>query len=218
MTIQNPYPSGHPYAGPPPVPQNIPARDLRPRRVWYLVAALLGIVLAAVGAVFLVVTVKDTVHSIDTDRSFSNGESRTFRFVEGETKAVYVSQSGRAHVECRIPGMRSGSMSQPDSTFRVTTGSRTWERVFEVKPGSSGDYPLTCTSEVPAEFALGDRPQVGATIGSIAAGVGCLLAAFFASATIVVVTAVRRSRHRRRLMAAWARPPQWGPPPSGPVS
>jgi hypothetical protein len=192
---------------------------LRPRRIWYLVAALLGLVLAGVGTGFVVVTVKNTLDSVDTARSFSSGEARTFGFVQGKTKAIYVSQSGEGRVDCRIPGMQSGAITQPDSTFRITRGSRTWERVFEVKPGSSGDYTLTCTSERPAEFALGDEPKVGATIGGIAAGVGCFLAAFAATVTIVVVTAVRRSRHRRRLTAAWAPPPQWGarPPPSGPA-
>ncbi|MEU9481271.1 serine/arginine repetitive matrix protein 2 [Streptomyces sp. NPDC048191] len=218
MAIQNPYPWGPPYGGPPPPAAHIPAKDLRPRRIWYLVAALLGIVLAGVGIVFIVATVKNTIDSIDTARSFSSGDSRTFSFVEGQTKAIYVSQSGQGHVDCRIPEMRSGSMTQPDSTFRITLGSRTWDRVFEVKPGSTGDYTLTCTSELPAEFALGDKPDAGSTIGGIAAAIGCFIAAFATTATIVIVTAVRRGRHRRRLAAAWAPAPQWGPPPAGPVS
>ncbi|MET8564193.1 serine/arginine repetitive matrix protein 2 [Streptomyces flaveolus] len=180
-------------------------------------AALLGLILVGVGTAFLVATVQSTVHSVDTAQSFSSGDSQTFSFVEGKTKAIYVSQSGKGRVNCRILGMRSGSMTQPDSSFRITVGSRSWERVLEVKPGSSGDYALTCTSELPAEFALGEQPRVGATIGSIAAGIGCFLAAFAAAATIVVVTAVRRGRHRRRLAAAWVPPQQWGPPPSGPV-
>ncbi|MGW7525293.1 serine/arginine repetitive matrix protein 2 [Streptomyces sp. NPDC054783] len=213
MAIQNPYPWGPPYGGPPPPPVNIPAKDLRPRRIWYLVAALLGLVLAGVGIAFIVATVKDTVNSIDTAHSFSSGDSRTFSFVRGKTKAIYVSQSGQGHVVCRIPDMRSGSMTQPDSTFRITLGSRSWDRVLEVKPGSSGDYTLTCTSELPAEFALGDKPRVGATIGSIAVGIVCFLAALAVATTITIVTTVRRGRHRRRLAAALAPPPQWGPPP-----
>ncbi|MBM4821482.1 MULTISPECIES: serine/arginine repetitive matrix protein 2 [Streptomyces] len=195
------------------IQNGVPAKDLRPRRVWYLVAAVVGLLLAGAGVALVVAAVKDTVRSIDTDRSFSSGESRTFGFVAGETKAIYVSQSGRGHVECRIPEMRTGSMTEPDSTFTVTVGSRTWERVFEVKPGSSGDYALTCTSELPAEFALGDKPEVGATIGSIAAGIGCFVAAVVAAAAITAVTAVRRSRHRRRLAVASAPPLPWGPPP-----
>ncbi|UXY30299.1 serine/arginine repetitive matrix protein 2 [Streptomyces sp. HUAS TT20] len=180
-------------------------------------AALLGLVLVGAGTAFLVTTVKGAVHSVDTARSFSSGDSQTFSFVEGKTKAIYVSQSGKGRVDCRIPEMRSGSMTQPDSSFRITVGSRTWERVLEVKPGSSGDYTLTCTSELPAEFALGEQPRVGATIGSVAAGIGCFLAAFAAAATIAVITAVRRSRHRRQLAAAWVPPQQWSQPPSGPV-
>lgn len=178
-----------------------------------MVAGLLGLVLAGVGVAFIVVTVKDTVDSIDTAHSFSSGDSRTFHFVRGKTKAIYVSQPGPGHVVCRIPDMGSGSMTQPSSTFRITVGSRIWDRVLEVHPGSTGDYTLTCTSAaLPAEFALGDKPRVGATIGSIAAGIVCFLAALAVSATIAVVTAVRRGRHRRRLAA----PPQWGPPPSTP--
>ncbi|MEU6090098.1 serine/arginine repetitive matrix protein 2 [Streptomyces sp. NPDC047085] len=214
MAIQTPW--GAPYGGPPPPPPNIPAKDVRPRRIWYLVAALLGLVLAGLGTVFIVLTVKNTVDSIDTARSFSSGDSRTFSFVQGKTKAIYVSASGRGRVDCRIPGMPSGTMRQPDSSFQITVGSRTWERVFEVTPDAGGDYTLTCTSEQPAEFALGDKPHVGATIGSIAAGVGCFLAAFVVSVTIVVVTAVRRSRHRQRLATGWAPAAHWGAPTSGP--
>ncbi|QKW28943.1 serine/arginine repetitive matrix protein 2 [Streptomyces seoulensis] len=212
MAIQNPPPWG-PYGAPPPPPPGIPAKDLRPRRLWYVVAALLGVVLAGVGGVLLVTAAKDAIDSVDAAHSFAGGESATYRFVQGETKAVYVSQTGRGHVECRIPGMRSGAMTRPDSTFRITAGGRTWERVFEVNPGGTGDYALTCTAQRPAEFALGDTPEVGATIGGIAAGVGCFVAALAATVTIVVVTAVRRGRHRRRLAAAPAGPPQWGGPP-----
>jgi hypothetical protein len=201
------------------VPPTVPAKDLRPRRIWYLVAALLGLVLAGAGAAFIVVTVTSTVDSVDTARSFSSGDARTFGFVQGKTRAIYVSQSGKGRVACRIPGMPSGSITQPSVTFTVTAGSRSWERVFEVKPVSSGDYTVTCTSERPAEFALGDKPKVGALVSGIVAGIGCFFAAFAATVTIVVVTAVRRSRHRKRLTAGWAPAPQWGagPPPSGPA-
>ncbi|MHB9859746.1 serine/arginine repetitive matrix protein 2 [Streptomyces sp. YIM S03343] len=208
MAIPNPW--GAPYGGLPPAPPDIPAKDLRPRRFWYVVAAVLGLVLAGVGTGLIVVTVKNTVESIDTAQSFSSGGSRTVRFVQGETKAIYVSQSGKSQVSCRIPGLGSGTISQPDSTFRITLGSRSWERVFEVKPGTSGDYTVTCVSELPAEFAVGDKPRVGATVVGIVAAVGCFLAAVAAVVSIVVVTAVRRSRHRRRLLAGWAPPPQWG--------
>lgn len=199
------------------MPPSIPAKDLRPRRVWYVVAAVLGLVLVGAGIALIAVTVVNSVNSVDTSRSFSSGESRTFRFVAGKTKAIYVSQSGQGHVDCRILGMRSGSMTQPSSTFRVTSGSRSWERVFEVKPGSTGDYTLICTSERPAEFALGDKPRVGTMVGGILGGIGCFLAGFFGAAAIAIVTAVRRSRHRKRLTAGWGAPPQWGPPPSGPA-
>ncbi|MCS0602969.1 serine/arginine repetitive matrix protein 2 [Streptomyces sp. LP11] len=196
---------------------NIPAKDLRPRRVWYLVAALLALLLSAAGVTVIVVTVRDAVNSVDTERSFSEGDARTFHLVQGETKAIYVSQSGQGHVECRIPELRDGSMTQPDSGFRVTLGSRTWERVFEVRPGSTGDYAITCTSERPAEFALGEKPEVGSTVGGIFAAIGCFLAAVAGAVAISVVTAVRRNRHRRRLTAGWAPHPAWGPPPSGPA-
>ncbi|MEU2928389.1 serine/arginine repetitive matrix protein 2 [Streptomyces sp. NPDC007251] len=217
MAIQHPNPWGPPYGGPPPVPPSIPAKDLRPRRLWYAVAAVVGLVLVGAGIASIAVTVVDSVNSVDTARSFPSGESRTFRFAEGKTKAIYVSQSGQGHVDCRIPGMASGSMTQPSSTFRVTAGSRTWERVFEVRPGSSGDYTLTCTSDQPADFALGDKPQVGNVVGGILAGIGCFIAGFFGAAAIAVVTAVRRSRHRKRLTTMWTPAPQWGPPPSGPA-
>ncbi|MFG3205866.1 serine/arginine repetitive matrix protein 2 [Streptomyces sp. NPDC048192] len=218
MAIQNPNPWGPPYGGPPPVPPGIPAQDLRPRRVWYVVAAVLGLVLMGAGIALIAVTVVDSVNSVDTSRSFAAGASRTFRFEKGKTKAIYVSQSGQGHVDCRILGMRSGSMTQPSSTFRVTAGSRSWERVFEVKPGSTGDYTLACTAEQPgAEFALGDKPRVATMVGGILGGIGFFLAGFFGAVAIVIVTAVRRSRHRKRLTAGWGPPPQWGAPPSGPA-
>jgi hypothetical protein len=191
---------------------------VRPRRIWYVVAAVLALVLSGAGAAVIVVTVKDTVNSVDSDRSFPGGSSQKFSFTEGETKAVFVSQAGEGQVSCRAPEMESGAMTRPDSTYRVTLGSRTWERVFEVKPGSSGDYTLTCTSDQQAEFAVGDKPEVGATVGGIFAAVGLFIAAVGSAVTITIVTTIRRGRHRRRLADAMASapPPQWGPGPSGP--
>ncbi|WP_326808934.1 MULTISPECIES: serine/arginine repetitive matrix protein 2 [unclassified Streptomyces] len=209
--------TGTPYGGGPPLnPSQVPAGDVRPRRVWYVVAGVLALVLAGAGAAVIVVTVKDTVDSVDTGRSFSGGSSETFSFTEGETKAIYVSQPRKGRVDCRIPKMESGSMTQPDSTIRITVGSRTWDRVFEVKPADSGDYTLTCISEQQAEFALGDKPQVGATVGGIFAAIGLFFAATAAAVGISVITAVRRGRHRRRLAAMWAPPPQWAPGAAGP--
>lgn len=189
---------------------------MRPRRVWYVVAALLALLLAGGGAAVLVVTVGKMVDAVDADHSFPGGGSRRVSLTEGETKAVYVSQSGKGRVDCRIPGMRSGSMKQPGSTFKVTAGSRTWERVFEVEPGSTGDYTLTCTSQRQARFALGDEPHAGAAVGGIFAAVALFFAAFASAVVITVVTALRRRGHRRRL-AATAAPPQWGRPPYGPT-
>ncbi|WP_239502243.1 serine/arginine repetitive matrix protein 2 [Streptomyces qinglanensis] len=219
MAIGNP--GGAAYGGPP--PRNVPAKELRPRRLWYVVAAVLALVLAGSGTAVIVSAVRDTVDSIDTDHTFPSGGSRTFRFTAGETKAIYASVSGRGRVNCRIPQMQSGSMKQPDSTFRITSGSRTWERVFEVKPGSSGDYTLTCTSDRQTEFALGDEPRVGTAVGSVLAAIALFLAAVASAVTISVVTAVRRGRHRRRLTMPGPQPypghpgpPPFGSPPFGP--
>lgn len=209
---------GTSYGGPLPPPK-IPAKDVRPRRVWYVIAAVLALVLASSGVAVIVVTAKGAVDSVDSDRSFPSGGSREFSLTEGETKAIYVSQSGKGRVDCKIPEMQSGEMTRPDSSFQVTAGSRTWERVLEVKPGSSGVYSLTCTSERPADFAVGDTPQVGATVGAIFGAIVLFFAALASGVAITVVTAIRRSRHRRRLTLA-AIPPQWGPAhgsPPGPL-
>ncbi|MYU02851.1 serine/arginine repetitive matrix protein 2 [Streptomyces sp. SID8366] len=212
MSIPNTW--GTPYGGhgaPPP-----PAKDLRPRRVWYVVAALLGVVLVGAGIAFGVLAVKDTVHLVDTAHTFTGGEQRTFGFTRGRTRTIYVSQSAPGHVGCRVPRALADSVTQPSGTFRVTLGARSWERILELTPKTTGDYPVVCTSDAPAaEFALGDKPRVrGMAVGMLAA-VGCLLTAALAVPAICVVTAVRRGRHRRRLMAPPA-PPMWGPPPMGP--
>ncbi|MGP3985309.1 serine/arginine repetitive matrix protein 2 [Streptomyces sp. 3N207] len=182
-----------------------------------MIAAVLALVLAGSGVTVIVVAAKGAVNSVDSDRSFTSGGSQKFHFTEGEAKAIYVSQSGKGRVNCRIPGLRSGSITQPDSTFRITVGSRTWERVFEVRPGSSGDYALTCTSEKQADFAVGDKPRVGATVGAIFAAIGLFFAAVAAGVAITVVTAVRRGRHRRRLATGMGSPPQWSSPPGPPA-
>ncbi|MEW2621212.1 serine/arginine repetitive matrix protein 2 [Streptomyces sp. NPDC048106] len=217
MSIPNTWGTPHGgyggYGGPPPVPPVIPARDLRPLRLWYVVAALLGLVLVGAGVTFIVLTVKDTVKSVDTAHTFAGGSQRTFAFTAGRTRAIYVSQSARGHVDCRLPRALADSLTTPDGTFRVTLGARSWERVFEFTPKATGDYPVGCTSDVPAEFALGDKPRVGGMVGGIFAAIGCFLAAAVVVPGICVVTAVRRGRHRRRLTTAWAPPPpQWGPP------
>ncbi|MEU8589129.1 serine/arginine repetitive matrix protein 2 [Streptomyces sp. NPDC048664] len=221
MAFQNSW--GTPQGGPAPLPP-IPARELRPRRIWYVIGALLGVVLAGAGVVFLVVAVKDTVHSIDDTRTLPNGVTREFSFVRGETREIYVSQSGRGRVDCRIPQMPPGALTQPSTRYRITLDSRSWVRVFEVRPTDSGTYAVLCNSGLPeAEFALGGAPHVAATVGGIFAAVGCFLAAIASVLTICLVTGFRRAGHRRRLAAArapapqWGAGPQWGPvPPAGP--
>lgn len=207
------------YGGAPPAPPVIPAKDLRPRRFWYVVAALLGVVLVGAGVTFIVLTVGNTMRSVDAAHSFAGGDQRTFSFTRGRTRAIYVSPYGRGHVDCRVPTALADSMTQPAGTFRVTRGARSWDRVFEFTPKTTGDYPVSCTSELPAEFALGDKPEVGDMVGGIFAAIGCFLTAAVAVPVICVVTAVRRGRCRRRLIAAAPAPPMppmWGPPPMGP--
>ncbi|TWV57101.1 serine/arginine repetitive matrix protein 2 [Streptomyces misionensis] len=203
------------YGGPPPAPPVIPARDLRPRRLWYVVAALLGVVLVGTGVTLVVLVIKNTVESVDTAHRFAAGGQRTFSFTQGKTRAIYVFQPERGHVDCRVPSALADSLTKPAGTFRVTRGARSWDRVLELTPRTGGDYPVTCASEVPgAEFALGDKPEVGGMVGGILAAIGCFLTAALAVPAICIVTAVRRGRHRRRLLAA-AAPPMWGPSPSG---
>ncbi|OIK25885.1 hypothetical protein [Streptomyces malaysiense] len=211
MSIPNTW--GTPYGGHAAPP---PAKDLRPRRIWYVVAALLGVVLAGAGITFIALTVKNTVHAVDRAHTFSSGEQRTFDFTQGRTRAIYVSQSVPGHVDCRVPRALADSLTRPPGTFRVTLGTRSWERVFEFTPKTTGDYPVSCTSDIPAaDFALGDKPQVRNMAVGILAAVGCFLTAAVAVPGICVITAVRRGRCRRRLMAP-PTPPAWGPPPMGP--
>ncbi|MGY1434581.1 serine/arginine repetitive matrix protein 2 [Streptomyces reniochalinae] len=174
-----------------------------------MIAAVLALVLAGIGASIIVMTVKSTV--LETNRRFPSGGSQTFSFTQGEARAIYVSQAGEGRINCEIPQMRAGTMTRPDSTFQITAGSRAWARVFEVKPGSSGDFTLTCTSERQAEFTVGDKPHVGVAVGAVLAAIACFVGALASAVTISVVTAIRRSRHRRRLSAMWATQPQWGP-------
>ncbi|MFH8338932.1 serine/arginine repetitive matrix protein 2 [Streptomyces sp. AM6-12] len=205
MSIPNAW--GTPYGDPP------PAKALRPRRLWYVVAALLGVVLAGAGITLIVLTVRDTVKSVDTTHTFTSGAQRTFSFTEGRTRTIYVSQSAYGHVDCRVPRALADAVVQPSGSFRVTLGSRTWERVFEFTPRTTGDYPVVCTSDIPAaDFALGDQPHVGGMVGGILAAIGCFIAAAVAVPVICIVTAVRRGRHRRRLMTP-PPAPVWGPPP-----
>ncbi|MGW8379451.1 serine/arginine repetitive matrix protein 2 [Streptomyces sp. ODS28] len=185
----------------------IPADQVRPRRLWYGVAAALGVVLAGVAVALLVVTVKGATGVIDPDSGFRAGSSRTLQVTAGEKKAVYVEQTGAGKVDCRARGTSSGKVTRPDSTFHVTLGSRTWERVFELHPARSGSLTLTCTAEREAEFAVGEPPEVGSMVGGIFGTVGFGLAALMAPAAICIVTAVRRNTNRRNLAATWHGPP-----------
>ncbi len=165
----------------------------RPRRSWYVVAA----VMAAVGIAILVVLAIWIGRAVAgfSVTPFEQGDTATVT-VGDRGVAIWVSPQAAAascvstDVEDGRPSLGQGSAS----TVTVTDHGRTWRRVGIVKGQPGSKHLVECDVTSNEEFGYADNPRIGryVTFG-VAGGVAATLM-LVGAFVIVPVVAVKRKR------------------------
>ncbi|MEV6754808.1 serine/arginine repetitive matrix protein 2 [Streptomyces sp. NPDC051214] len=195
----------YPYGPPPGPPPRIDAGQLRPRRRWFVAAAVIAAVCVGIGVASFLLTLTSTVDSVDDDKAFTSGQSVTIRIGPDDAAAIYVRSPFVSRARCEVVSGPSGStprVTTPESTFTVTKGSVEWERVFVLKADTAADYRVTCDDRRGAlTFAPGDDADLASFVGGIVVTVVVPLLGLLAGSGIAIIVGVRRGRHRRWLEA-----------------
>ncbi|WP_309062661.1 hypothetical protein [Streptomyces sp.] len=179
----------------------IPGNDLRPGRHWYATAAAISVVLIVLGVAIGVYRFKNVINAVDTDNQFANGDTVTLRLDPEHEKAIWIRDRGPSFRQaCGITGPGDPGLTDPGIDVFLTR-DETWNPLYTIDVPRAGDYKVTCTSQGPSRYAIGDPG------GFVTFGVRLMPAVFLpmlgvgVGAAIVLVTAFRRRGHRKRLLA-----------------
>lgn len=182
-------------------PMAVAAAPVRPRRIWYVVAALIaaGGVSAAAALMFLVPL------GGDLGQRITPGQPVTVHVPEAG-KMVWVRDSGRDVPDLRCEPSQPdtqrleqwGSVSMRHDDLTVTADGERWRALLLVQAKPAGRYTMTCTTsgaEAAAPLSLGDPPRFyGPRAEALAVLTAVLLASLgvVVGAVLAVVVAVRR--------------------------
>jgi hypothetical protein len=175
-----------------------PAYELRPRRIWYLVAAGL----AALTLIAVAILVWRAAAAVPATPVVLEPGSSQVR-VEREGLTVYSSEL-QANVRCRASTADGADvpLRDPSGTEELSAGDgRTWYVALRsVKPVPAGVYTVSC-EPLPAGVELAAGPRASA-LTFIALVLGAVLTGFLGLLTagvVALVVLLRRRGHRRRL-------------------
>ncbi|WP_329255967.1 hypothetical protein OG417_15470 [Actinoallomurus sp. NBC_01490] len=182
---------------PPPYPS---AAEIRPRRLWFLIAALIvvaGLATAAVIFVRLIVGAGPT-------RTFGPGETVTLHLGKDPRPGFYVTDAGSPDDRCytRDSTGRQFTAEPISGTATITENGTRWHVLSHLRLPAGGTYQVTCprtATNSDARYGIGTPPGAGQMVGSIFAVILIPLATLAIAAVIIIVVAVRRSSNRRRL-------------------
>ncbi|WP_159041166.1 MULTISPECIES: hypothetical protein [unclassified Streptomyces] len=185
----------HPIPPPP-----IPADELLPSRHWYAMAGAIAIVLIALGAVIGAFGFNNAVDSVDTDHAFANGDTVTLRLEPGGEKSIWVrdQEMGPSAPKCSITGPGGPRLADPGIDVFLTR-DETWNPLYAVDVQRSDDYQVTCSSDVPSKYAIGDSGGLLVLAGWTVLAIALAALGITTCAVIILVTAFRRSRHRKQV-------------------
>lgn len=182
-------------------PPRIPANDLRPGRHWYVIAAAIAVALTVLGVALAAYRFDQAVDAVDTDHQFANGDTITLRLEPENEKAIWLEDPGPWYgSECDITGPGDPRLTDPGIDFFLTRDA-TWNPRFAIEVSQAGEYEITCSSDEPGRYAIGDAAGFFAFAGWLILAVLLPVLGVGAGAVIVLVTAIRRRRHRKRLLA-----------------
>lgn len=200
-----------------PQPPRVDARELRPGRAWYVVAAviaLLGLcafpVLGALG-----VTTLGSLKAPDPAirAEFGGGAAATVALTADRTWAIYAAPAGaatRTSLRCTVDGAGTANLTQVSASITVEVNGRSYEQLYTFKVDRDGDYRVTCGATDPATpsvgYAVGEDIDISGFLGGFFGGTGALLGALLLpcgglllGGLVALVVLLMRLSHRRRL-------------------
>lgn len=185
-----------------PSPQpRIPASQLRPGRHWYLTAVGIAVALIVLGVIIGVYRFAKTIDAVDTDDQFANGDTITLQLGPESQRTIWVKYPGRSPgPECDISGPGAPRFSEPGADVFLTR-DETWMPLSTTEVSQAGDYAITCSSDAPSRYAIGEAGGLVALAGWLILAMALPALGIGICAVIVLVTAVRRKGHRKRLSA-----------------
>jgi hypothetical protein len=181
-------------------------RKLRPRRVWFVVAALLAVGVVAAALVAAQFAAGGTV-----GQQFALGQPVRVQLSASQPKMVWAraDEPGLSNPRCAVQPL--GFVQESVDVVNVAIYGRSverdaygqrWRGVLTVVSSPAGRYELTCTSDRPgaasATLAVGDPPRFLDPRSRLLGGavlVGLVGVGLSASVAIVVVVATRRRLH-----------------------
>jgi hypothetical protein len=187
-----------PSDGRPPA-ATVNAADLRPRRLWFVVAAMILVA----GIATCVVLLANLGGTGEPTRTFAANETATVRLTRDSRPGFYVTDTD-APGRCFARDATGRQIwAKPNSgTESVTINDTQWYVLSHLDLPADGTYQVGCTgANADARYGVGTLPEAVTMIATFSIAILVLLAAGAAAIAITVV-AVRRGSHRRRLVAA----------------
>lgn len=199
------------YPAPPPVPSS----ELRPGRVWYVVAAAIVAIGVCVGAGVFGFGMYSFIGDLPTmEQEFDAGSATDAELSKGRKSAIYVAipdgmgSGTRLQLAAQCTGSGDGeiTLTKRSADISIGSGGQEWQLVYDVRVDRTGTYRLECTLDDGSgegRFAVGeaiDMGTFGKLFGSIGALVGAPCLALLVGGVIALIAAVRRSSHKKRLL------------------
>ncbi|MEV7229399.1 hypothetical protein AB0M79_20585 [Polymorphospora sp. NPDC051019] len=212
----------------------VSSAELRPRRTWFLVAALIALAGVVAGVLLFVLSLNSATDSMDsvtegfnesTEQVFQTGDTVSVELAADQRKIVWVDASAvGSGATCDVSG--SAVLGTPTTTWTVTNSTGEWRSLYQLSAAGAGTYELTCTAgggTTPVALAVGQPPQLGEALGfagRLFGGIGALALlpclGMVVGGVIALVVALRRGSHRKRLLqqrsAGYGYAPGYGPP------
>lgn len=197
----------------------VDSRELRPRRIWYLIAGLISLVGVISGLVVFLVILQGTIPEVKA--RFTDGEPADVVLSGGETWAIYMDTANPDFAANCVVLDSAGSpiaTSRPSASKTFSRGPEEWVAIYTFAVPRSGTYRFNCSHGAAKThtYAVAKDLDVSAMVKSLAAFFLLPFAGLVAGAVIATVVGSRRSKHRKTLLAWRAQPPPPYYPPHYP--
>jgi hypothetical protein len=173
-----------------------PTRKPPPKKVWYVVGAMLIVLGLVVCGVGIGIVANSTGSQPASEHTFRTGGSASLHIRAGETKVVYVANAtaARGHrVNCVTIGGERGEVELERYEGRLTLNQ--WDATFILTPSESGDYTIRCTGAPSDTFGVGEDADGGTILAGVLASIAGAFPLIVGLSVLTVVVWLRRRRY-----------------------